>query len=340
MISIIVPVYQVEKYIGRCISSIIGQDFINFEVICVDDGTKDGSCKIIEEFMKSDSRIKLFHKKNGGLSSARNEGLRHAEGEYVWFIDSDDYIVPRACSVINREILEHRSDIITFGAEPIPSEKSDVWLRRVLSPGYWVIEDRGEGESADRKSEYLSRQDRKEYRPFETSVRAFVRYNGAWPFVWRCAFKREFLNRTGLTFDEHVKFGEDTVFMSEAYPQTKRISFIPDHLYYYRCARTGSLMDSNKDPYDRMMENCKIAVHVLQYWKEKGWSKLFGDYCLEWTIHFIGYDAIKFKDVRKKRIIALVAEIIRKYELDQYAKSLPFYEKTVYARIQLQKHVV
>ena len=92
VISIIVPVYQVEKYVGRCISSLLSQKFTDFEIICVDDGTKDRSCEIIEEFAKQDNRIRLFHKSNGELSSARNEELKYAEGEYVWYVDSDDFV--------------------------------------------------------------------------------------------------------------------------------------------------------------------------------------------------------------------------------------------------------
>ena len=92
LISIIVPVYNVEKYLERCVESIIGQTYKNIEIILVDDGSKDNSGKICDDFMKKDNRIKVIHKENGGLSDARNAGIEIAKGEYIGFVDSDDYI--------------------------------------------------------------------------------------------------------------------------------------------------------------------------------------------------------------------------------------------------------
>lgn len=92
LISIIVPIYNVEKYLRRCIESIMNQTYKNLEIILIDDGSEDNSGKICDEYVEKDSRIKVIHKKNGGLSDARNSGLKIAEGKYVGFVDSDDYI--------------------------------------------------------------------------------------------------------------------------------------------------------------------------------------------------------------------------------------------------------
>lgn len=94
LISIIVPVYNVEKYLNKCIESIINQSYKSIEIILVDDGSKDSSGKICDKYAKSDNRIKVIHKVNGGLSDARNSGLKIAKGRYVGFVDSDDYIAP------------------------------------------------------------------------------------------------------------------------------------------------------------------------------------------------------------------------------------------------------
>lgn len=90
LISVIVPVYNVEKYLPRCIDSIIDQTFKNFELLLIDDGSKDKSGEICDEYAKRDNRIKVFHKENGGVSSARNVGLDSAKGEWIIFCDSDD----------------------------------------------------------------------------------------------------------------------------------------------------------------------------------------------------------------------------------------------------------
>ena len=93
LISIIVPIYNVEKYLSRCIDSIINQKYTNIEIILVDDGSTDSCYKICNDYRKSDDRIRVIHKKNGGLSDARNVGVKQSTGKYICFIDSDDYII-------------------------------------------------------------------------------------------------------------------------------------------------------------------------------------------------------------------------------------------------------
>lgn len=94
LVSIIVPVYNVETYVSKCIDSIVNQNYSNLEIILIDDGSKDNSSKICDEWSTKDRRIKVFHKKNGGVSSARNYGIKKSSGKYVCFVDSDDYLAP------------------------------------------------------------------------------------------------------------------------------------------------------------------------------------------------------------------------------------------------------
>ena len=91
-ISVIVPVYNAEKYLHRCIDSILAQTFSDFELLLIDDGSKDNSGRICDEYAAKDSRIRVFHKKNGGVSSARNMGLDNAKGDWITFVDSDDWV--------------------------------------------------------------------------------------------------------------------------------------------------------------------------------------------------------------------------------------------------------
>ena len=94
MISIIVPIYKAEVFLPRCIDSVIAQTYTNWDLLLVDDGSPDKSGKICEEYSRKDARIKVYHKQNGGVSSARNYGLDKARGEWVSFLDADDYILP------------------------------------------------------------------------------------------------------------------------------------------------------------------------------------------------------------------------------------------------------
>lgn len=121
-ISIIVPVYNVEKYIEQCFKSILKQTFDDYEVIVVNDGSPDNSQEIIDKYVEKDKRFKSFKKKNGGLSSARNYGVKKAKGEYLVFVDSDDDIHKDLLKKINEEIERNKVDVIKYGIKIIDKE--------------------------------------------------------------------------------------------------------------------------------------------------------------------------------------------------------------------------
>lgn len=114
-ISIIVPIYNVESYLSRCIDSLLQQDYANIEIILVDDGSPDDCGRICDEYAQRDDRIKVIHKQNGGLSSARNAGLDVMTGDWVMCVDSDDWVEPNYCSYALDDALEMESDIVVFG---------------------------------------------------------------------------------------------------------------------------------------------------------------------------------------------------------------------------------
>ena len=113
-VSVIIPVYNVQNYIARCIDSVLAQDFQDFEIILVDDGSTDNSGKICDEYSAKDSRIKVLHKINGGVSSARNYGIGIARGEYITFIDSDDYIRSDCLQTLIETILQTNSEVVCY----------------------------------------------------------------------------------------------------------------------------------------------------------------------------------------------------------------------------------
>lgn len=114
-ISIIVPVYKVEPYLRKCVDSILAQTFTDFEVILVDDGSPDNSGKICDEYASKDSRVRVIHKKNGGLSSARNAGIDVARGKYLGFVDSDDYIEKDMYELLYDNIVKEQADLSICG---------------------------------------------------------------------------------------------------------------------------------------------------------------------------------------------------------------------------------
>ena len=135
--SIIIPVYNVEKYIEKCLNNIIHQTYDNFEVIVVNDGTKDDSQKIINKFVKKDKRIKSFIKENGGLSSARNYGLKEITGDYIVFIDSDDYIEKDYLFKVNELLENHKKiDVVKIKLNIVDEEGNLLRKENGLEEGY------------------------------------------------------------------------------------------------------------------------------------------------------------------------------------------------------------
>ena len=125
--SVIVPVYGVEKYIDQCVQSLLIQTYKNYELILVDDGSPDNCGQICDQYAEKDNRIRVVHKKNGGLSSARNAGLDIAKGEYVIFLDSDDFWDDaEALSGINRNLSESKADVLIFPAKRYYEESGKV----------------------------------------------------------------------------------------------------------------------------------------------------------------------------------------------------------------------
>ena len=115
MISVIVPIYNVEKYLARCVDSIVNQTYKNLEIILVDDGSPDRCPQMCDDYAEKDSRIKVIHKKNGGLSDARNAGMAVATGEYISFIDSDDWIETSMFELLLNNIFQYDCEISCGG---------------------------------------------------------------------------------------------------------------------------------------------------------------------------------------------------------------------------------
>lgn len=143
LISVIVPIYKVEPYLRRCIESIIKQDYQNIEIILVDDGSPDRCGQICEEYALQDTRIKVIHRPNGGLSAARNSGLEICSGEYIGFVDSDDYIHPEMYSRLYKDILDYNTRLAfchcdKFSGEKIPN--GDITLGRECRDKDYVME--------------------------------------------------------------------------------------------------------------------------------------------------------------------------------------------------------
>ena len=126
LVSVVVPVYNLEKYIENCLKSIVAQTYKNLEILCIDDGSTDGSARIIKEFAGTDERIKYFYQRNQGLSATRNEGIRISTGEYILFIDPDDFLHVEAVERFVQAALEEKADLVCSELKYVYNNKISV----------------------------------------------------------------------------------------------------------------------------------------------------------------------------------------------------------------------
>ena len=308
-VSVIVPVYNVEPYLSACLVSCMQQTLKDIEIICVNDGSTDHSLEILKEFQKADRRIRIIDKENGGLSSARNAGIKAARGEWLVFLDSDDLLSENACERVWCESMEEPTDIVIFGARTFPGYPApDPWLTNNLN----VPSRRFSGF----KPEIL----------FQT--------NGSIPFVWRQAFRRKLLQENDLLFDEEVRFGEDAVFQLEVFPHAANFAYISDPLYHYRWCRPGSLMAEVQQDLDVKIEKHLFMIeHICRYWEKNGWFDLYGKEYTRWVIDFLVPDTQRSDVHRGNQHLKKLYDILGEYHLIPYLSKLHRN-----ARLLLKKH--
>ena len=218
-ISVIVPIYKVEKYIRRCIDSIINQTYKDLEIILVDDGSPDNCPKIIEEYAKLDSRIKVIHKENGGLSSARNAGMKIATGDYLAFVDSDDTIDIKMYEVLYDVLKRNNADISVCDILRIhENDKGEVIYPEVQ-------------QNPVRETEF----ERAEM------IKQMLVNGNIGNFACTKLFKKELFG--GITFPDG-KVYEDVATIYKVVHKANKIVYVNKVLYYYLFGRVGAITSS------------------------------------------------------------------------------------------------
>ncbi len=213
MISVIVPVYNTEKYLRKCVESICNQTYQDLEIVLVDDGSQDSSSSICDELAREDKRIKVIHKSNGGSTSARNAGLAVTSGEYIGFVDSDDWIEPEMYEVLLENCMEKQADIAVAN-KFINHEKSQYCDVLYVPAGVYEKEQEIVVKNIFYTEDYLAR--------------------GISPNLWDKLFKRELLLRHQARVDERTKFAEDDICVYSALLDADRVVIIDKALYHYR----------------------------------------------------------------------------------------------------------
>lgn len=281
LVSIIVPSYNVEKNIPYCLDSLIAQTYENIEIICVNDGSKDSTLKIIQDYASKDSRIKIVDKPNGGLSSARNAGIDIAEGEYYAFVDSDDYIAFNYTERLLELVTAHNADIARCRGrgvhsydyvEPTPENPPVISERNAHDALEIFYDDKFYGWYADDA-----------------------------PVVWNCLYSCKIFD--DLRFEEKLRKCEDECFTREAFARCKKIVYTDERMYFYYHRENSLIHSDNKDAeFDYDMFS-KIHKRRQDCFKQFGFEDIRLKDADAACRHFVQvYEYAKSKDIKKKLI--------------------------------------
>ena len=232
-ISVVVPVYNTEKELPVCVDSLLDQSFEDFEIILVDDGSTDSGGKICDEYEKRDSRVRVIHKANGGLSDARNTGLLASSGRYILFVDSDDFLSRDALRQMYRGAKE--------GADIISGCFIN-WLGEECHPKLSTFFDDGKVISS---SDFIIRS---------------IENHAFWVMVWSYMYSREFLIKNGLLFKTDIYY-EDMEFTPRALLAASQVVYIA-YPFYNHVFRSGSIMSS-----PNTWKKTKDTLDILKAWK-------------------------------------------------------------------------
>jgi glycosyltransferase involved in cell wall biosynthesis len=232
LISVIVPIYKVEAYLNKCVESIVRQTYTDLEIILVDDGSPDACPQMCDDWAARDSRIKVVHKENGGLSDARNAGLAVATGEYISFIDSDDWIEPEFMEVLLNAINTTGADIADCATRLVSEDGKELSIRGVA-----------ENETLDTVSALVRLVS--EDRVFQT--------------VWNKLYRRDVI---GDILFEKGKYNEDDYFTYQVFDQAEKIAIVSKPMYNY-LQRGGSIMGVGYNP--RRLEGLQARVLRMEY---------------------------------------------------------------------------
>lgn len=253
LISVIIPVYGVEKYISQCLESVINQTYKNLEIIVVNDGTKDRSADIAKEYAAKDSRIKVYDFKNGGLSVARNRGLEIATGEYISYLDSDDWLDTKMYETLLETAMKNEADMVKCG----------------------IIETNGAAEEKITFSD-VKIINNEQHKAFKNYFKGIL-----WTLAWNGLYKKELAKK--VKFPDNVVH-EDNYSSGMFLYLAKKVIAMPFCLNYYRVNDAGISKGGVKKPLDKILAIIKLKQDLLKLG--------FADKQLDWKLsveyyHFV-----------------------------------------------------
>lgn len=243
LLSIVVPVYNTSPWLRKCLDSIINQTYRNIEIICVDDGSTDDSLAVLQQYAVRDFRIKVIHQENAGVSVARNRGVEVASGDYVGFVDSDDYLACNAFEIVV-PYLEEKPDVVVFGIKGVDAFGKDV------------------------SSAYMDLPCEGVRKPDESLI---IATNG---YVWNKLFRLKLLRDNNVTFPCGIRY-EDAMFMYIAMMFSEKVCYVKERVYYY-LQHEGSFTQG-ECALVRASRFCYMLEALYQYMKRQNMLQRWGN---------------------------------------------------------------
>lgn len=316
-ISIIVPVYNVEKYLVKCLDSLLLQTYSDFEVILVDDGSPDNSGKICDLYAKKDSRIRVIHQKNSGPGPARNVGIQVASGKYITFTDADDWVAPQMLEKAVYYLENKEFDFVMYGNEAITYNESET---KVVKTEIW----------APQKQEYHSA---------EACRDAFcnILFSTSFNTPWNKLYKTSIVKEHGIVFPK-LKRAQDAIFNMEYYKHIRSFCIIPDVLYYFRQNTNNKIW--SKFPKDLYMIDAYYDQFIVEMLSS--WGKFEGEnceqinrLCINSAFKTMGFYRNPKWEFTKEEKIAYIQEILNQDYLQKRVSTIRFDNPAMESKRQL-----
>lgn len=294
LISVIMPVYNSEMYLKESLDSILNQTYGNIEVICVDDGSADHSLDILKYYSKKDNRVKVYTQDNKGPSVARNRALDKAQGEYISFVDSDDFLQLNAYEILVECALQKQSwDLIIFGANIVGS--GDKYFEEKLTTTFKLYENCTPGS-------------------------VVFGEKAARPFLWLHFVKRQLFEKTTkIRFEEDINLGEDQILQFEYIPRAKNVMVIDQKLYNYRMDHNASLMQLYNNQRIKKIEcHFLIIERVVNNWKKDGLYGFYQDDLWTWAVQLIYWTINELPPEFRRKYAVRMIELMQKDNVKDY----------------------
>lgn len=285
-VSVIMPVYNSEKYLGKAVESVLNQTFKEFELILVDDGATDCSGNICDEYAQSDNRIRVIHKENGGISSARNAGLKAAKGEYIAFCDNDDLYLPNLLRDNYELVKKYDADIIRFKRLKISTKKDGRTVK-----------------TTDELKRFAYLNGREEIGKNYALIRS------SYTAVWMGLYRKDFIRNNKIHFPQFMKHGqEDDNFIYNCYLHMSSIVLNPKIYYYWQQRDEHSTSAKiHKNWIDSIVYNMRLEWSLIdelgtyKYWKESYFVCVKS--CLWWVYAYIFQKGTPYNILQRATII-------------------------------------